>query len=210
MGQNPGQEEDKANEVFVGPSGKLLIDHIRKFKLTPARLTNTVRCMTPEDRAPTDAEIKACRGYLKAEVEEFRPEFLVAVGGTALALLTKKTGISFWSGRLAGQVSKIPVLALIHPSYVLRSGSYDNFRTDFVSLRTVADTISAFKKSFPEADIADAVGFTDSIPLTQEDREQAEMIKFKGRMRAQMVEQVPRLLKKVKKVPREVKIDGHN
>lgn len=203
VGEAPGEAEDEQDQPFVGRSGQLLREHIKKFDLRTARLSNVVRCRPPENREPSYEEIKACRGYLADEIKETRPKFIVAVGGTALLLLTKKTGITFWSGRMAGMIQGIPIIGLMHPSYVLRSGNYDDFRKDCVSVKEVADTIDLFRRNFPDIEIMDAVGFTGGFTHENQDAEESSLIRFKARLRADLMADLPKVLERTRKEKRK-------
>src|SRR5215472_14471949 len=73
VGQNPGRQEDRQGKPFVGPSGQIIRSQMAKAELgaifgPTVRYTNVVRCLTPDNREPTPAEIKACRPYLEAEI----------------------------------------------------------------------------------------------------------------------------------------------
>ncbi|MEK7112980.1 MAG: DNA polymerase, partial [Patescibacteria group bacterium] len=120
VGQAPGQDEDQQNKVFVGPAGQFLLDAIKEYDLLPARLTNTVRCFPPQDREPRVEEVEKCRLYLMQEIEEVKPNIIVALGNIALKALTGKTGITTYSGRVVGKIGESKVFALYHPSYILR------------------------------------------------------------------------------------------
>lgn len=120
VGQNPGQQEDQQNQVFVGPVGQLLMKAIKEYDLKPARLTNAVRCATPQDKAPNKGELAACRPYLMQEIRETKPKLIVALGNTALRSLTGKSGIMKYAGQVVGEINGSKVFGMYHPSFVLR------------------------------------------------------------------------------------------
>ncbi len=128
VGQAPGEQEDEEGRCFVGPSGQLLTQAIKVFKLTPARLTNLVRCFPPGDRNPMADEIRACTPYLMEEIEKTKPEIIIALGNHALKALTGKNGIMDYSGHIVGQLNGSQVFALAHPSYVLRDTGTSRLR----------------------------------------------------------------------------------
>lgn len=120
VGQAPGAEEDNRNRVFIGPSGQLLLNAIKEFGLTPARLTNSVRCFPPGDREPNPAEITACKPFLMDEILQVKPEIIVACGNVALRTLTGKNGITKYAGSVVGSIGTSKIFAILHPSYILR------------------------------------------------------------------------------------------
>ena len=70
VGEQPGDEEDKAGLPFVGPAGRLLVDALREVGISPdsAYVTNVVKHFKFEQRGkrrirqkPGPVEIGACR-----------------------------------------------------------------------------------------------------------------------------------------------------
>jgi uracil-DNA glycosylase family 4 len=126
VGEAPGSEEDRDGRCFVGPAGQLLQQTIETYNLRPAYLTNAVKCWPPgpnwkkKQRAPSESELGACRGYLDAEIDMMKPRVIVALGNVPLKLLTGITGTKTWSGQVVGRYRGVPVFALLHPSYILR------------------------------------------------------------------------------------------
>jgi uracil-DNA glycosylase family 4 len=102
VGQNPGKQEDRVGRPFVGPSGKLLKAHLDKagFDSTSIRYTNIVRCATPQDRAPSTKEIKACKPYLDAEIAAVKPKYVITLGAPATKAVTKQAKISAAHGQM--------------------------------------------------------------------------------------------------------------
>ena len=136
LGEQPGDQEDRAGTPFVGPAGRILdealdaagIDRdavyvtnvVKHFKWKPAP-----RGKRRIHQRPDRAEEVACRPWLEAEVARVEPELIVCLGATAAQALL---GRSFRVTRQRGEVlsSKLgPVLATIHPSAVLRAPDAD-------------------------------------------------------------------------------------
>lgn len=67
IGRNPGFNEDEKNEVFVGKSGRMLIDvYIRGAqldKISSIYLANAVRCYTINNAVPRAPAFRACLPY---------------------------------------------------------------------------------------------------------------------------------------------------
>lgn len=139
---------------WIGPAAQLLHQAIKEYEIKPCYITNMVKCMPPGDREPKSAEIKACIPYLIQEIEIYKPEFVVPVGGVALKALTGKTGITKFAGReLNGGLTieckhKCRVFPVIHPSFVLRYPQ--NLPTFEQNFRTLRDLVAGKKYEWPE------------------------------------------------------------
>jgi uracil-DNA glycosylase family 4 len=128
VGEAPGEREDDSHQAFVGRSGQLLRDVLRRVGLDPDEvfITNVAKCRPPENRAPTKAEAKTCAAsYLKRELAAVDPDFVLALGNTPLQALVGRSGITKYRGALYGNV-----FPTFHPAYVLRS---PQFEPQFVS-----------------------------------------------------------------------------
>ena len=71
IAQAPGENEDKAGKMFIGPSGKVLDELLYKSNIDRKEIymTNLVKCMLPGYRKPKADEIEACSWYLDQEIE---------------------------------------------------------------------------------------------------------------------------------------------
>jgi uracil-DNA glycosylase family 4 len=83
VGEGPGENEDFFGMPFVGRAGKILDDIMNEAGLERSRvmITNTVKCRPPNNREPTDEEMKACRPFLDSELEHC--EMVVGLGKSA-------------------------------------------------------------------------------------------------------------------------------
>jgi DNA polymerase len=131
VGEAPGAEEDRQGLPFVGPAGQLLDRMLASIGLdrSTAYITNVVYWRPPGNRNPTGAEIATCLPFLVRHIELVAPAVLVLAGGTAAkALLATNEGIMKLRGRWftyesAGLARPIPVRAIFHPAFLLRSQS---------------------------------------------------------------------------------------
>ena len=149
VGMNPGNQEDRANLPFVGPSGALLNDMLSRVGVQREKVfvTNAAKCRTPENREPTLAEMKACRPYLKEELNGLTNlRVVLALGNASLKTLTGKSGIKAHRNRelsLRGDLdcTTAPiVIATYHPAFLLRDPSkVPEFRAD---LRRFGDVLA--------------------------------------------------------------------
>lgn len=92
VGEAPGENEDYWGRPFVGRSGKLL-DKIMEEEGVPrakVMITNTVKCRPPNNRDPTEEEMRACRPFLESELSS--KELIVCLGRSACRSLLGYTG----------------------------------------------------------------------------------------------------------------------
>jgi DNA polymerase len=120
VGQNPGAEEVKWGQPFVGPSGKWFDEAIEKHAgVTRSQLyiSNTVRCFTPGNRKPYASEVENCQPFLAAEIAAIKPRIIIALGSPAFKQLTGMSGIMKHCGEIVYSIRyNVDVLGLLHPS----------------------------------------------------------------------------------------------
>src|SRR5687767_2227986 len=110
VGEQPGDQEDRKGEPFVGPAGKLLDRALADAEIDrrDAYVTNAVKHFrftpTPKRRihqTPGPEHIRACRPWLEAEFAVLKPEVVVCLGATAAkALISPSFKITKERGRL--------------------------------------------------------------------------------------------------------------
>ena len=151
VGEQPGDQEDRAGEPFVGPAGKLLDRALADAAIDrkATYVTNAVKHFKWEPRGkrrihkkPNELEIKACHQWLDRELTLLRPALVVCLGATAArAIFGRATAIEKSRGRIiAGAQAKAPLeadlLVTVHPSFLLRVPDEDR---DDAYRRFVAD-----------------------------------------------------------------------
>ncbi|MEI7866039.1 MAG: uracil-DNA glycosylase [Chthoniobacterales bacterium] len=131
VGEAPGEDEDRQGTPFVGRAGELLTRIIGAMGLSreDVYIANVLKCRpdmpkgAPGNRTPTPQEMQQCLPYLREQIAIIRPRVLVALGKTAMTVLT---GADEPMGAMRGRwfsFESIPLLATYHPSYLLRNGS---------------------------------------------------------------------------------------
>ena len=130
VGEQPGDQEDKAGKPFVGPAGRLLDKALAEAGIdrSAAYLTNAVKHFKWQARGkrrihqkPTWAEITACRPWLEAELAVVQPRVLVLLGATAAqSLLGRQFRVTQNRRKLIESDLAGAVTATIHPSAILR------------------------------------------------------------------------------------------
>jgi uracil-DNA glycosylase family protein len=148
VGEQPGDQEDRKGEPFVGPAGKLLDRALGDAGIDrrDAYVTNAVKHFyfkpTPKRRlhqTPKPEHLRACRPWLAAEFAVLQPEVVVCLGATAAKSLispsfriTKDRGqLLPWTPPRAAPPdpgdededapSQTWMLATPHPSAILRT-----------------------------------------------------------------------------------------
>jgi uracil-DNA glycosylase family protein len=139
VGEQPGDQEDRAGEPFVGPAGKLLDQALDAAGIDAADVfrTNAVkhfrfsgtRGKQRIHKGPGRVHVAACQPWLLAELDVVRPRGVVLLGSTAGQSVY---GAAFRVTASRGQRLEWPedlplaqppewVLPTVHPSSVLRS-----------------------------------------------------------------------------------------
>jgi uracil-DNA glycosylase family 4 len=84
IAQNPGQHEVDARPMqpLIGPSGNILNYQLAKvgLKRSEMYITNVVKCKTPNNRAPSQAEITHCKQFLDRELLRCKADTVVLAG----------------------------------------------------------------------------------------------------------------------------------
>lgn len=152
VGEQPGDQEDRAGHPFVGPAGRLLDDALEQAGIDRRRVyvTNSVKHFkfVPIERGrrlhkkPSAGEVSACKPWLLEEIRLVQPRVIVALGATAAqALLGKQFRVTQDRGKPIPSELAEAVLATVHPSAVLRApdDAREQARRDFFEdLRRVA------------------------------------------------------------------------
>jgi len=133
IGEQPGDQEDRAGAPFVGPAGRVLDEAIAAAGLHRNRLyvTNAVKHFkwTPRGKRrihqkPTREEVGACGHWLEAEVSLVRPRVVTLLGATAAqAIMGPKFRVTAERGKLLESPFAPAVLATVHPSSILRAAT---------------------------------------------------------------------------------------
>lgn len=126
VGESPGKNEDADGQPFVGVSGKLLRDAIRRHWVGPYAIDNAIRC-APGGRELKDKHAHACRGYLAQTIDEVRPTRIITLGawsaysvmGRSVSPFSTRRGYGFLAGGRWGE--EIPVFYVLHPAAALRN-----------------------------------------------------------------------------------------
>lgn len=127
IGEAPGADEDRRGVPFVGESG-VFLSKILSFIGLKTRddyyITDVVNWRPPGNRDPSASEIKTIEPFLKRHIELVAPKVIVTLGAIAAkAVLDDAGSITKIRGQwheatINGKT--IPVMPLLHPSFLLR------------------------------------------------------------------------------------------
>jgi len=131
VGEQPGDQEDKAGRPFVGPAGRVLDDALEQAGIdrSAAYVTNAVKHFKWVARGkrrihqkPNASEIAVCtEAWLARELAVVKPQVLVCLGATAAqALLGRQFRVTKQRGTWVESNMAPHVTATIHPSAILR------------------------------------------------------------------------------------------
>lgn len=146
IGEAPGKDEDEQGIPFIGRSGQLLNKALNFAKINRDELyiTNILKCRPPNNRIPTDQEIKICTSkFLYKQIEIIKPKIIATLGAIATkALLNEEVKIT----KIHGQVFKknnFIIIPIYHPSYVLRNQTIiQDWINDIKKLKDILDKIN--------------------------------------------------------------------
>jgi DNA polymerase len=154
VGETPGDQEDKAGEVFVGPAGRLLDSALADAGIdrSTVYLTNAVKHFKFTERGkrrihktPSRSEAVACQPWLLDELAVVKPDLVVCLGAVAAQSLLAP---SFRVTQHRGEILELPdstikATATVHPSAVLRADNrkeaYREFVDDLVAARAATE-----------------------------------------------------------------------
>ncbi len=130
VGEQPGDQEDRAGRTFIGPAGQLLDRAFSAAGVERASLyiTGAVKHFKWVPRGkrrlhqrPGAREIAACRPWLEAELAAIRPELIVCLGTTAAqSILERPVQVTRERGQRFETEFGAPALITLHPSALLR------------------------------------------------------------------------------------------
>jgi DNA polymerase len=144
VGEQPGDQEDRQGEPFVGPAGAVLDKALAEAGIPRDQVyvTNAVKHFKWEPRGkrrihkkPRWSEIKACRPWLEAELRSIKPDVVVCLGATAAqSVLGSSFKLMQMHGRVLSSDIAPKVVATIHPSSVLRAPDSEGRRAALAML----------------------------------------------------------------------------
>ena len=149
IGEGPGANEDKEGKPFVGRAGKLLDKMLQSINLNRKNvyISNVVNYRPPQNRKPTDEEIRRYLPFLQKHIEIINPRILLLLGSTALnAIIGNEIVISKargkWVNKKIGN-TETNVIASFHPAFLMRQPDQKKYAWE--DLKMIRKKISEFK-----------------------------------------------------------------
>ena len=131
IGEAPGQREDELKRPFVGRSGQLLDQLIKKigWRREDVYITNIVKRRPPENRDPLPEEIESYKPYLARQIEIINPKIVATLGRFSMNYFLPAAKISRDQGKVfkwekgdeRGEKGFRFIVPLFHPAAALRA-----------------------------------------------------------------------------------------
>lgn len=129
VGEQPGDQEDLAGRVFVGPAGQVLNQALEQAGIAREALylTNAVKHFKWEPRGkrrlhktPQQQEMLACRHWLEGEMASVAPSVIVTLGATAFSsVMARRLSLTEHLNHPIAHDNRW-VVPTYHPAYALR------------------------------------------------------------------------------------------
>tara|TARA_B100000941_G_C28488282_1_gene546311 strand:- start:72 stop:767 length:696 start_codon:yes stop_codon:yes gene_type:complete len=143
VGEAPGASEDQEGIPFVGRAGMLLDKMLAAINLDRKKvyISNIINYRPPENRRPTENEIKRYLPFITKHIEIINPKILVLLGSTAMnALIGNDMVISKmrgkWVEKQFGSI-KLWVIITFHPAFLMRQPAQKKMA--WVDLKMIRD-----------------------------------------------------------------------
>ena len=126
IGEAPGANEDLEGLPFVGRAGQLLDKMLSAINLDRQNvyISNIINYRPPDNRRPTEDEIKRYLPFITKHIEIIKPRILVLLGSTAMnALIGNDNVISKMRGKWIEKqfgTCKTSVIITFHPAFLMR------------------------------------------------------------------------------------------
>ena len=126
IGEAPGANEDEEALPFVGRAGALLDKMLSAINLDRKKvyISNIENYRPPDNRRPTDEEVKRYLPFITKHIEIINPKIIVLLGSTAMnALIGKEVVISKMRGKWIEKKfgnCKASVIITFHPAFLMR------------------------------------------------------------------------------------------
>ena len=143
IGEAPGANEDEEALPFVGRAGALLDKMLSAINLDRKKvyISNIVNYRPPDNRRPTDEEIKRYLPFITKHIEIINPKIIVLLGSTAMnALIGKEVVISKMRGKWIEKKfgsCKVSVIITFHPAFLMRQPAQK--KVAWIDLKMIRD-----------------------------------------------------------------------
>ena len=149
IGEAPGANEDQEGLPFVGRAGILLDKMLAAINLDRKKvyISNIVNYRPPENRRPSDEEIKRYLPFITRHIEIIKPKIIVLLGSTAMnALIGDEFVISKMRGKWIEKKfgnCKTSVIITFHPAFLMRQPAQKKMA--WIDLKMIRDKKTKLK-----------------------------------------------------------------
>ena len=143
IGEAPGANEDEEGLPFVGRAGMLLDKMLAAINLDRKKvyISNIINYRPPENRRPTEEEIKRYLPIITKHIEVIYPKIIILLGSTAMnALIGNDVVISKMRGKWIEKKfgnCKTSVIITFHPAFLMRQPAQKKMA--WIDLKMVRD-----------------------------------------------------------------------
>ena len=143
VGEAPGANEDQEGLPFVGRAGQLLDKMLSAIELDRNKvyISNIINYRPPDNRRPSEEEIKRYLPFITKHIEIINPKILVLLGSTAMnALIGKDIVISKMRGKWIDKKfgnCMTSVIITFHPAFLMRQPAQK--KMSWIDLKMIRD-----------------------------------------------------------------------
>jgi DNA polymerase len=135
IGEAPGKNEAETARPFCGKSGKVLDDMLESIKLnrSDVYITNVVKDRPPENRDPTEKEIRLYAPFLDRQINIVQPKVIATLGRFSMGYIMNHYGLSSQVGQISAlhgkefvaktEYGSVTIVPLYHPAVALYDSS---------------------------------------------------------------------------------------
>ena len=143
IGEAPGANEDQEGLPFVGRAGQLLDKMLSAINLDRDKvyISNIINYRPPDNRRPTEEEIKRYLPFITKHIEIIDPKIIVLLGSTAMnALVGNSIVISKMRGKWIEKQfgsCKTSIIITFHPAFLMRQPAQK--KLSWIDLKMIRD-----------------------------------------------------------------------
>ncbi len=149
IGEAPGSNEDEEGLPFVGRAGVLLDKMLASINLDRKKvyISNIINYRPPENRRPSEEEIKRYLPFITRHIEIISPKILVLLGSTAMnAIVGNETVISKMRGKWLEKKfgnCNTSIIITFHPAFLMRQPAQKKMA--WIDLKMIRDKKKTLK-----------------------------------------------------------------
>ncbi len=146
IGEAPGENEAQTARPFCGKSGKVLDELLESIKLnrSDVYITNIVKDRPPENRDPTDEEIKVYGPFLDRQINIVQPTVIATLGRYSMSYIMNHFGLGAQVGQISAlhgkefvaktEYGSTTIIPLYHPAVALYTGNNKDTLLDDIQI----------------------------------------------------------------------------